>query len=465
MERRQEFGPSPTDEALVTVQTWALWLTEVERRILPHFPRSDARRRVWAYLRGLLSPVERKNGWQIAEVVGDATPYGMQHVLGRAQWDVEEVCKALRTYVMESLGDPQAVLVLDETGFLKKGDHSAGVARQYSGTAGRVENSQIGVFLTYASTQGHVLLDRELYLPQAWTNDTERCARAGIPPERTFATKPQLARQMLERAFDARVPATWVAGDSVYGDHRPLRDWLEAHAHAYVLTVSGKEYVWRAGRQWQVKMLLAMLEEEDWCRLKAGDGSKGPRWYDWRWLPLAAPFPPHWRRWLLVRRSLSDPTERTAYIVCAPETTALATAVQVVGRRWTIEQCFEEAKGEVGLDQYEVQSWTGWYRHITLAMWAYALLTVVRAAHLPAALPLPTMPAGCDTASCARLSDLALFGVPLSVREIRHLFWRLVLATRQRAERVLAWSAWRRWHQGIAQYWHYKRRAIVQLQL
>jgi SRSO17 transposase len=278
MERRQELGPSPTDEALVTVQTWALWLTEVERRIMPHFPRSDARRRVWAYLRGLLSPVERKNGWQIAEVVGDATPYGIQHVLGRAQWDAEEVRKALRTYVVESLGDPHAVLVIDETGFLKKGQHSAGVARQYSGTAGRVENCQIGVFVTYASAQGHVLLDRELYLPQAWTNDTERCARAGISPERTFATKPQLARQMLERAFDARVPATWVAGDSVYGDHRPLRDWLEARAHAYVLAVSGKEYVWRAGRQWQVKTLLAMLEEEDWCRLRAGDGTKGPRW-------------------------------------------------------------------------------------------------------------------------------------------------------------------------------------------
>ena len=208
-----------------------------------------------------------------------------------------------------------------------------------------------------------------------------------------------------------------------------------------------------------------MLEEEDWCRLRAGDGTKGPRWYDWRWLPLAAPCQPHWRRWLLVRRSLSDPTARTAYIVYAPETTALATAVQVVGRRWTIEQCFEEAKGEVGLDQYEVRSWTGWYRHITLAMWAYALLTVVRAAHLPAAPPLPTMPVGCDPKSCARLSDLARFGVPLSVREIRHLFWRLVLATQQRVERVLAWSAWRRWHQGIAQYWHYKRRAIVQLQL
>jgi SRSO17 transposase len=449
----------------VTVQTWALWLTEVERRILPHFPRSDARRRVWAYLRGLLSPVERKNGWQIAEVVGETTPYGIQHVLGRARWDAEEVRKALHTYVIESLGDPHAVLVIDETGFLKKGRHAAGVARQYSGTAGRVENCQIGVFLTYASAQGHALLDRELYLPQAWTHDEARCPQAGIPAERTFATKPQLARQMLERAFDAGVPATWVAGDSVYGDNRALRAWLEARAQAYVLTVSGKEYVWRASRQWQVKTLLAMLAEEDWCRLKAGDGTKGPHWYDWRWLPLAAPDQAHWCRWLLVRRSLSDPTERTAYAIYAPETTALATVVAVVGCRWTIEQCFEEAKGDVGLDQYEVRSWTGWYRHITLAMWAYALLIVVRVAHLPGAHPLPTMPVGCDPESSARLSDPAQFGVPLSVREIRHLFWKLVLVTKQHAERVLAWSAWRRWHQGIAQYWHYKRRAIVQLQL
>lgn len=399
MELRPKRCPSPTDVALETVQMWALWLTEVERRIMPHFARREARHRVWAYLRGLLSPVERKNGWQVAEAVGDTTPYGVQHLLGRARWDAEDVCKDLGAYVVEHLGDPQAVLVLDETGFLKKGQHSAGVARQYSGTAGRVENAQIGVFLTYASSQGHVLLDRELYLPQAWTDDVGRCERAGIPPERPFATKPQLARQMLERALDAAVPAAWVAGDSVYGDNRPLRAWLEERAQAYVLTVSGKEYVGRAGRQWQVKMLLAMLEEEGWCRLKAGDGTKGPRWYDWRWLPLAAPLQPHWRRWLLVRRSLSDPTERTAYIVCAPETTVLATVVQVVGRRWTIEQCFEEAKGEVGLDQYEVRHWTGWYRHITLAMWAYALLTVLRAAHLPAAPPLKKISQGSKRSS------------------------------------------------------------------
>ena len=386
MELRQVLCPSPTDVSLETIHTWALWLTDVERRIMPHFTRREARHRVWAYLRGLLSPIERKNGWQVAEAVGDTTPYGIQHLLGRARWDAAEVCKDLRAYIVEHLGDPQAVLVVDETGFLKKGQHSAGVARQYSGTAGRVEHCQIGVFLTYASTQGHVLLDRELYLPQAWTDDVERCERAGIPPERSFATKPQLARQMLERALDAAVPAAWVAGDSVYGDNRPLREWLEARTQAYVLTVSGKEYVWRAGRQWQVKTLLAMLEEEDWCRLQAGDGTKGPRWYDWRWLPLAAPLHPHWRRWLLVRRSLSDPTERPAYVVYAPETTALTTVVQVVGRRWTIERCFEEAKGEVGLDQYEVRHWTGWYRHITLALWAYALLTVLRAGHGPAPL-------------------------------------------------------------------------------
>jgi SRSO17 transposase len=399
MELRRELCPSPADVALETVRAWAVWQTEVERRIMPRFARREARRRAWAYLRGLLSPVERKNGWQVAEVVGDTTPYGIQHLLGRAQWDAEEVRKDLRAYVVEHLGDPQAVLVMDETGFLKKGQHSAGVARQYSGTAGRVEKCQIGVFLTYASSQGHVLLDRELYLPQEWTDDGARCERAGIPPERTFATKPQLAQQMLKRAFDTGVPAAWVAGDSVYGDNRSLRLWLEEHSHAYVLAVSGKEYVWRAGRQWQVKTLLAMLEEEGWCRLRAGDGTKGPRWYDWRWLPLVAPLHPHWRRWLLVRRSLSDPTERTAYIVFAPAGTTLDTVVQVAGRRWTIEQCFEEAKGEVGLDQYEVRSWTGWYRHITLAMWAYALLTVLRAAHLPAAPSLKKMPQGLTPSS------------------------------------------------------------------
>ena len=383
MEWTQEQGTAATELALETVREWTLWLTEVERRLMPHFSRREARHRAWAYIRGLLSPVERKNGWQLAEVNGDATPYGVQHVLGRARWDDEAVRDALRAYLVEHLGEPQAVLVLDETGFLKKGQHSAGVARQYSGTAGRIENCQIGVFLAYASRQGHALLDCALYVPQVWTHDSERCERAGIPEKHPFATKPQLARQMLQRAFDAQVPAAWVTGDSVYGDDRRLRVWLEEQEHAYVLAVSGKEYVWRAGRQHQVKSILAALATEGWCRLRAGDGAKGPRWYDWRWLPLAAPWQPDWRRWLLIRRSLSTPTELTAYVVFAPQETTLATVVQVAGSRWSIEQCFEEAKGEVGLDQYEVRSWTGWYRHITLAMWAYALLTVLRAANLP----------------------------------------------------------------------------------
>jgi SRSO17 transposase len=399
MELSRGQGAFPSDVALETVREWTLWLTEVERRMGAQFTRREARWHAGAYLRGLLSSVERKNGWQIAEINGETTPYGIQHLLGRAQWDADALRDDLRPYVLEHLGASQAVLVIDETGFLKKGQHSAGVARQYSGTAGRVENCQIGVFLTYASPQGHVLLDRELYLPKEWTNTAARCKGAGIPAERTFVTKPQLAQQMLQRAFDAGITAAWVTGDSVYGDNRSLRLWLEENHRAHVMAVSGKEYVWRAGQQHLVKTLLATLEAEGWCRLSAGAGAKGPRWYDWRWLPLATPLQPAWRRWLLVRRSLSDPTELTAYVVFAPHGTVLATVVQVAGSRWTVERCFEEAKGEVGLDQYEVRSWTGWYRHITLAMWAYALLTALRAAHLPAAPPLKKISQGSTRSS------------------------------------------------------------------
>jgi SRSO17 transposase len=379
---------SPAELTVETVREWTLELTNVERRIGARFPRWDARCRAGAYLRGLLSPVERKNGWQLAEVNGDETPYGVQHLLGRAVWDADAVRNDLWAYGIEHLGDPHGGVVIDETGFLKKGRHSVGVARQYSGTAGRVENCQIGVFLAYASACGHALLDRELYLPKEWAQDRERCTRAGIPPERTFATKPELARRMLERVFEAGVPAAWVTGDSVYGDDRRLRIWLEAHERAYVLAVSGKEYVWPGWRQRQVKTILAALPADDWTRHSAGAGTKGPRWYDWCWMPLAAPMLPAWRRWLLVRRSVSEPTELTAFVVFAPQATTLAEVVQTAGTRWTIESSFEAAKSEVGLDHYEVRSWTGWYRHITLAMWAYVLLTVVRAGYLQeSALP------------------------------------------------------------------------------
>jgi SRSO17 transposase len=367
------------DEVGGPVRGGDAYLADLERRLAPYFERAEPRRRTMAYLRGLLSPAERKNSWQLAEISGEATPYAFQHLLRRALWDADAVRDELRRYILAHLRDPAAVLVIDETGFLKKGQHSAGVARQYSGTAGRVENCQIGVFMAYASRHGQVLLDRDLYLPKAWTDDPARCQQAGIPPDRGFATKPQLAQQMLARAVATGIPAAWVTGDSVYGDDRRLRRWLEAQPQAYVLAVSGKEYVWLGWQQRQVKTILATLPGEGWSRVSAGDGAKGPRWYDWCWLPLAAPMAPEWRRWLLVRRSVNDPTDLAAYVVYARQDTSLEAVVRVAGTRWAVESCFEAAKSEVGLDHYEVRSWTGWFRHITLAMWALALLAVLRA--------------------------------------------------------------------------------------
>ena len=370
-----------------TVWAWASAFAEVERRLYPYFARSEARQRAMAYLRGLLSSVERKNAWQLAEAVGAANPYGFQHLLGRAEWDAAAVRDELQRYVADYFGDADAVIVIDETGFLKKGRMSAGVARQYSGTAGRIENVQIGVFLTYASRHGHTLLDRELYLPKEWIEDHERCAQVGIPSTRRLQTKPALAKQMLQRVREAQVPVRWVTGDSVYGADRRLRRWLEAHAQAYVLAVSGKDYVWSGWRQVQVKTLLANLPAVGWERLSAGAGAKGPREYDWLRLPIGSGLQEAGRRWLLVRRNISDPTELTAYVVFAPLGTELATLVTVAGTRWTVESDFETTKGEVGLDHYEVRSWLGWYRHITLAMWAQAVLTTIRAAAKEAELP------------------------------------------------------------------------------
>jgi SRSO17 transposase len=363
---------------LLDVQVWNVYWAQVERRIDPLFARSDARERATAYLAGLLSSAERKNSWQLAEITGAPNPYGFQHLLGRADWDADALRDELRTYVIDYLEDADAVGVIDETGFLKKGTQSAGVARQYSGTAGKIENCQIGVFLAYASAHGHTLIDRELYLPKEWIADRQRCRRAGIPDEREFATKPELGRQMLERAFEAGVRLAWLTGDSIYGDARTLRHWLEQRKQAYVLAVSGKESVWLAEHQQQIKTILAELPTDGWERLSAGAGSKGPRLYDWRYLELSTPAQRGWKRLLLVRRSISDPSELTAYIVFARADTTLTELVRVAGMRWTIEESIECAKGEVGLDHYEVRSFRGWYRHITLAMWASAFLSVIR---------------------------------------------------------------------------------------
>jgi SRSO17 transposase len=364
------------------VERWRRALEEVEQRVGEYFTRSEARYRAVSYIEGLLSAVERKNSWQLAERAGDATPYGLQHLLGRASWEADAVRDELQHYIADHLADPGAVVVIDETGFLKKGRHSAGVARQYSGTAGRVENCQVGVFLTYVSQATHTLLDRELYLPKEWISDPERCAQAGIPDDVIFRTKPALAQQMLARLLDSPLPVAWVTGDSVYGAARSLRLWLEEQEQAYVLGVSGKEYVWIGWQQQRISHLLKSLPEEGWTRVSAGDGSKGPRYYEWYRLPIGGALQESDRRWLLVRRSLSDPTDRKAFVAFAPSHTCLVELVRVAGTRWAIETDLQTAKGEVGLDHYEVRSWTGWYRHMTLALWAQAFLNVIRATEL-----------------------------------------------------------------------------------
>jgi SRSO17 transposase len=369
------------------VASWTAGWDEIQERIGPRFARSEQRQRVRRYVEGLLSPVERKNGWQLAEQVGEERPYGMQRLLAGAKWDADAVRDDLRAYVVEHLRDPRAVLVIDETGFLKQGTKSVGVKRQYSGTAGRIENCQIGVFLTYAAPQGHVLLDRELYLPREWVDDAERRQEAGVPDEVTFHTKPQLARRMLERAFVAGVPAAWVTGDSIYGGDRRLRVWLEQEEQPFVLAVTSAEPLFAilAGHfgQPRADLISAHISAKEWRRLAAGAGTKGPRWYDWARVRLArlqlTVEERRWEHWLLVRRSRHDPTDLAYYVVFAPAGTSLRTLARVAGQRWRIEQSFELAKGEVGLDHYEVRRWDGWYRHVTLAMFALAYLAVLRA--------------------------------------------------------------------------------------
>jgi SRSO17 transposase len=360
------------------VRDWGQQLDAVARRIGARFARSETRDRVRAYLVGLLAPVQRKNSWQLAEQIGEDAPYGVQHLLGRADWDPDEVRDDLRAYVVGSLGDPDAVLILDETGFLKKGTHSAGVARQYTGTAGRIENAQVGVFLAYASRHGTAFLDRALYLPKAWADDPARCKKAGIPEGAALVTKPQLAKGMLRRAFATGVPAAWVTGDEVYGSDGGLRRWLEGEGRPYVLAVRANQYVWAGFRQATVGALAAALPKRAWHKVTIAAGSKGPRRYAWAWLPINHALGPKWRRWLLVRKGLDEREELAFYLAAGPARTTLTRLARTAGARWSIEGAFEAAKQEVGLADYEVRSWTGWHRHVTLALLAHAVLAAVR---------------------------------------------------------------------------------------
>ena len=360
------------------VRDWGQQLDTVADRIGARFARAETRDRVRAYLVGLLGPVQRKNAWQVAEQIGDADPYGLQYLMGRADWDPDAVRDDLRGYVVETLGDPDAVLVLDETGFLKKGTRSAGVARQYTGTAGRIENAQVGVFLAYASPLGTAFLDRALYLPEEWTDDPKRCEAAGVPEGTACATKPRLAEAMLARAFAAGVPAAWVTGDEVYGSDGRLRRWLEGQRRPYVLAVRANQYVWTGFRQSTVAALVKALPRRAWHQITIAAGSKGPRRYAWAWVPINHDLGPKWRRWLLVRRGLDEGEELAYYLAAGPRRTTLTRLAKTAGARWAVEGGFESAKQEVGLADYEVRSWTGWHRHVTLALLAHAVLAAVR---------------------------------------------------------------------------------------
>lgn len=352
-------------------------LERVTARMEPHFSRREAHEAASSYVKALLSTTERKNAWGLSEEAGRADPYALQHMVRRGSWDEEGVRDDVHGYSRERLGEG-GVLAVDETGFLKKGEKSAGVARQYTGTTGQVENCQIGVFLAYATERGHTLIDRELYVPEHWFTEPERCREAGLGPEVAFQTKPELARRMLERALEAGLNPTWVVGDEVYGRDPELRRFLEKRRQQYVLGVASNTYVLRGLSQVSSAEVLQTLEPEDWRRLSAGQGSKGPRLYDWARVRINS-YPASLTRWLLFRRSLTDKMDVAYYLVHAPAHTSLEAMVTAAGKRWPVEECFESAKGEVGLGDYEVRTYTGWYRHMTLCLVAHAFLAASRA--------------------------------------------------------------------------------------
>jgi len=333
---------------------------------------------------GLVAGLERKNGWTLAERAGEACPDGMQRLLRRADWDVDGVRDDVRDYVIEHLGDPQGVLIGDETGFLKKGRRSAGVQRQYSGTAGRTENCQIGTFLAYASVHGHALIDRELYLPESWTADRDRCRAAGVPDEVEFATKPRQLIAMLARALVAGVPFAWVTADEVYGQAGYLRDWLEERDLSYVLAIRSVDLVTTTdNNRVMAREAIAALPARAWRRLSAGAGAHGPREYDWARIPIRTDWRAGRGYWLMARRSLTPDSKgehEIAYYACyGPRRSTLVDLAWVAGSRWHVEECFQQAKNEAGLDHYQVRSWRAGYAHITLSMLALAWLAVVRA--------------------------------------------------------------------------------------
>jgi SRSO17 transposase len=364
---------------------WAAGLDDLFALVAGRFKRVETRRQARAYVGGLLAPLAAKNSWTLAEAAGEKTPDGMQRLLNRASWDADGTRDDVRGYAVRHLGDAGGVLVVDETGFVKKGTMSAGVQRQYSGTAGRVENCQLGVFLAYAAPKGRALIDRELYLPKSWTDDRDRCREAGVPDDVQFATKPELARLMLGRALDAGVPASWVTADEAYGKDGKFRDFLEQRRIGYVVAVAANQAVRGDAGASRADVLAVHAPDQAWKRRSCGNGSKGPRVYDWAaaTLPADGTEPPGWSRYLLIRRSLTrngkGELELAYYLCAAPAGTEDEELIRVAGSRWAVEECFQSAKNETGLDQYQVRRYDAWHRHVTLAILAHAYLAVTAA--------------------------------------------------------------------------------------
>ena len=361
---------------------WGDAVADLHGRIAHRFARSEVRERARRYLVGLLERVERKNGWQLAEAIGEAVgPRGVQRLLSAASWDADAVRDDLREYVVEHLGDPvSGVLILDDTGFVKKGDKSCGVGRQYTGTIGDTANAQVGVFLAYASKHGAAFVDRALYLPRGWTDDPARCRAAGIPTSVRFATKLTLAQRMLARAFTAKVPAAWVTADSAYGRSHAFRRWLEEQGQAYALMVPNTHAVRYEGRRQTAAKLAERLPEDAWTAVTVGAGTLSANQQVWACLPLSEPGAPGMRRWLLIRRGGDDGDDLRFFLAYGAEVTSEAELLRVCGVRWQIEECFAQAKGEVGLDHYEVRTWDAWHRFVTLCLLAHAGLVVLRLA-------------------------------------------------------------------------------------
>jgi SRSO17 transposase len=364
---------------MVVVDVVAAELDRVHERIAGRFGRAEPRARVREYVCGLVAGLERKNGWTLAERAGEVCPDGMQRLLRRADWDVDGVRDDVRDYVVEHLGEPDGVLIADETGFLKKGTRSAGVQRQYSGTAGRTENCQVGVFLAYASRYGHALIDRELYLPQSWAEDQDRRREAGIPQEAEFVTKPRQAQAMIARAAAAGVPFAWFTADEVYGQAKWLQAWLEGQDIWYVMAIRCSDTLTTPAGERRADELIAAVSPRSWQQISAGAGAHGPREYDWARIPVRAGQKRGRGHWLLARRSLSDPAEIAYYACYGPRRSSTADLAWTAGSRWHIEECIQQAKGEAGLDQYQVRAWRAWYAHITLSMLALAWLAASKA--------------------------------------------------------------------------------------